>query len=598
MFFYSMNKFLTTIKDIKSVANKVFTTFAFTNQLNTITTMAGFKNPITILEAIRQIQANNYLLPAFQREFTWSHTQIERLFDSLMSGYPINSMMFWRVTGEASHKYRFYRILENYRERHMIHNTAFDTSIKESFFAIIDGQQRLTSLYIGLCGSYAYHRHYAHYDDTEWNFPTRHLYLNLSRTIKDEDDDRTYDFAFIDKAVTTDMLYEDREGCKWLRVGHVLTFGEQYDDHDFAEEHNLCRDERKVLSRLYSAITRTEPINYYEEDTANPDDAVNIFVRINSGGTRLSFADILLSITVAAWQKDAREEIRGLVDEVNKMGFNISHDYVLKAFLYLFHQDVKFKIGSFDNEFVRTVEGQWTEIRAAMSFLFRLLGVFGLNGSTLTSNYATLPLLLYLYRRGIYREVVTKAVHAEDRNIMKRWLLKTLLLRTFGYRSDWVLRISRRVVNGGEWLAFPATELEAELGQRITDTQFYETVLTNSYDNRLTWVVLSLLYQNLTFEGFMYDIDHLHPKSTCQELGIDRAMYDSVLNLQLLPREANNEKRAIPLEEWVEKASVGIERHEFLRTHLIPDVSLDIENFNTFIEARKQMLVERLKIIL
>lgn len=560
--------------------------------------MAGFKNPITVLEAIKEIQANNYLLPAFQREFTWNAVQVERLFDSLMKGYPINSMMFWRVRGAAKQKYKFYRILESFRERHKTHNEVFDPKLKDTFMAIIDGQQRLTSLYIGLCGSYAYHRHYARYDDTEWNFPTRHLYLNLSRMVPEEEDDKTYNFLFIDKAITTDVLYSDKEGDKWIRVGHVLTFGEDYDAHDFAEEHGLNRDERKMLSKLHEVITKSEVINYYEEDTEDPDKAVNIFVRINSGGTRLSFADILLSIAVAAWQQDAREEIHRLVDAVNAKGFSITHDYVLKAFLYLFHSDVKFRIGSFDNDFIGKVEKNWSDIRDAILEMFSLLRYYGLNGQTLTSNYATLPILHYMYKRGIWQNFTASISLADDRSAIKRWLMKTLLLQSFGYRSDGSLRRSRKVLQEKEWMAFPATDIERELGQTVSDEAFYDTVLSYQKDNRLAFVVLSLLYQGTTFDGFGYHLDHLHPAATWKKEIGEWNMYNSVLNLQLLSERENESKGAKPLELWVEEKTRSVSREAFLESHLIPDTDLSLECFAEFIEARKKLMIERLKMVL
>ena len=54
----------------------------------------AFVEPITIKEAIDNIHKKNYLLPAIQREFVWATEQIERLFDSLMRDYPINSFSF------------------------------------------------------------------------------------------------------------------------------------------------------------------------------------------------------------------------------------------------------------------------------------------------------------------------------------------------------------------------------------------------------------------------------------------------------------------------------------------------------------------------
>ena len=70
---------------------------------------SGFQTPMTIKDVIDNIHRNGYLLPAIQRKFTWSHGQIEMLFDSIMRGFPINSFMFWKITDSKIKKdYKFY----------------------------------------------------------------------------------------------------------------------------------------------------------------------------------------------------------------------------------------------------------------------------------------------------------------------------------------------------------------------------------------------------------------------------------------------------------------------------------------------------------
>ena len=107
--------------------------------------MSGFQTPITIKQAIDRIKTNAYLLPAFQREYVWYYYQVDNLFDSLMKGYPISSMLFWKVKDEAKNAYKFYKILDKYIEKYHIHNDAFNKNQVNDFHAILDGQQRLTS---------------------------------------------------------------------------------------------------------------------------------------------------------------------------------------------------------------------------------------------------------------------------------------------------------------------------------------------------------------------------------------------------------------------------------------------------------------------
>lgn len=114
-----------------------------------------FETPITIKTALDQIDRQTYVLPAIQREFVWRSGQIERLFDSLMRGYPIGSFLYWKVRQENVHDYRFYDFLFDYDQRTPRNSPINPNRITSDITAILDGQQRLTALNIGIRGSYA-----------------------------------------------------------------------------------------------------------------------------------------------------------------------------------------------------------------------------------------------------------------------------------------------------------------------------------------------------------------------------------------------------------------------------------------------------------
>ena len=59
--------------------------------------MSSYQTALTISTVIKNIDSKTYLLPSIQREFVWSTKQIEKLFDSIMMDYPINSFLFWKV---------------------------------------------------------------------------------------------------------------------------------------------------------------------------------------------------------------------------------------------------------------------------------------------------------------------------------------------------------------------------------------------------------------------------------------------------------------------------------------------------------------------
>src|SRR5436190_23791284 len=106
--------------------------------------------PITVGEAVLAIQRRDYLLPAIQREFVWSAEKTETLFDSLMRGYPVGSFLFWKVQPENSQKFKFYELMQCYDAFDNKRLRPYQIPEPKTLIVVLDGQQRLTSLTIGL----------------------------------------------------------------------------------------------------------------------------------------------------------------------------------------------------------------------------------------------------------------------------------------------------------------------------------------------------------------------------------------------------------------------------------------------------------------
>lgn len=323
----------------------------------------SFQAPITISQAIGRIESNKYLLPALQREFVWKSEKIEWLFDSLLRNYPRGSFLFWRVEGESKTHFRFYKILCEYRQYFKIHNEEIDTNGLPDFEAILDGQQRLTSLLIGLKGSYAYHLPRKWKVDDEYAIPTRQLYLNILAPVKDEEDQRIYNLSFLTKSDYT----SDGGSAKWFKVGLILNMVDNYEFNKYLDNNNYKENEftYKTLSALHSVIHTKPLINFYLEIEQDYDKALNIFIRVNSGGEPLDFSDLLMSIIVTQWNKlDAKKEFSDLIDNVRDIGFNIKNEFIIKTLLVLFCNDVKFKVINLKNNIVTNFEKNWEAIKS------------------------------------------------------------------------------------------------------------------------------------------------------------------------------------------------------------------------------------------
>jgi uncharacterized protein with ParB-like and HNH nuclease domain len=190
--------------------------------------------------------------------------------------------------------------------------------------AVLDGQQRLTSIYLGLKGTYAYKLKYLARSN-ENAYPVRKLYLNLLESPIENDNE--YDFRFL-----SEKEVQNNKNTYWFEVGKIL---DMQDDGDvalyvgenisYSEEFDYTKEQYKfainALSRLYNVINKAGTISYYKEKTEKLDKVLNIFIRVNSGGTKLSYSDLLLSIASAQWENhDAREEIIEFVDDINAIG--------------------------------------------------------------------------------------------------------------------------------------------------------------------------------------------------------------------------------------------------------------------------------------
>ena len=291
----------------------------------------AFQTPITISTALGSIERREYVLPAIQREFVWWPEQIECLFDSLMRGYPIGSFLFWIVRPEGIEKYKFYDFMLDYHERDNAHCASVGAVTRDEITAVLDGQQRRTALNIGLRGSYAYKLPRLWRNNPN-AFPVRRLYLNLLSEAEENEYDMQYDFRFL---TSKEAARRDETHC-WYRVGDILRAEDAVDLHDFLVDHELANQHGpfKVLAGLHEVV-RTKPVvAYYREEDQDLDKVLHVFIRTNSGGTKLSYSAMLMSMATAQWETlDARAEIHGKVDEINDMGggFGFSQDFLLKA---------------------------------------------------------------------------------------------------------------------------------------------------------------------------------------------------------------------------------------------------------------------------
>lgn len=560
---------------------------------------------VRIKDVISSIN-KDYFLPAIQREFVWRTDQIEKLFDSILGDYPIGSFLFWKVDEKNKEQWATFEFIRKFDEERSHNPEANLKGIARDIYLVLDGQQRMSSLFIGLKGSYRFF----HY---RWR--ATKLYLNLLKRPEPNDADPEeliYQFSFRESSDTK------KEGRLWYEVGRILDFDESEDAK--ADISQLLKplssadreNANRLIGRLHNKIHTLPTINFYEEKSQDYDKVLTIFVRANTAGTKLEYSDLLLSTATAKWEKlNAREEINELTTHLNEFGdgdgYGFGKDFVLKASLYLTEDlPIQYKVKNFTKANLRKIENNWDSIKTYLTTTVRLVAKFGYRWENIVAPLALLPISFWLMKRG--EDTFDKSSKKDDvaaQTEIKKWLTTALLKGAFGSSSDTTLKNLRDALQSEKtYKAFPSGSLNSALGidAKLTDAEL-EDLLANKYRGKYTYLILSLLYPDRDWKDTVFHEDHIFPESefsvrNLRKKGYDddkieryRSLFNTVLNLELLTDTENLSKNATPFKKWIASRDSG-----FKSRHLIPQMkSYDLDAFEEFIEARKRLLISQFK---
>jgi hypothetical protein len=573
--------------------------------------------PISVAEAILAIKNRDYLLPAIQREFVWTADKTVALFDSLMRGYPVGSFLFWKVDEQHSQKYKFFEFMQSYDAQDNKRLKAYDIPLPRSLTVVLDGQQRLTSLAIGILG-YRADRIKGKWSNNPNNYPKKKLYLNLAAKFDEQEElDREFDFRFLtdeEAAVSSDAEH-------WFPVRKVLEFREGHGVSNkqliaYAIGNKLNEWGGGALSRLCDVLLKDPIIHYFREDEQSLDRVLNVFVRLNSGGIPLSYSDLLLSIASAQWVSDAREAIYGLLDDLNEFGdgFEFDKDFVLKSALVLTDlADIGFSVDNFGKKNTEAIESGWeTNVRRPLTLAVELAAALGYHGKTLTSSNVLIPVAYYLRKLGSPAGFCTAPKYAEHRASIRKWLVASLLKSVLSSKTDTVLAAVRSAIRDSDEPVFPLLAVEkALLGHgvalRFSDDEL-DALLAAEYGKRNTFSVLAALYPSLNTQ-FKFHLDHVFPKSSFHKNKLKAAGFseeainrmqermNQVPNLQFLEGLVNQSKLDSAFADWIApKHAQKDEWEQYRSQHAIPLLpTYGLDQFDAFFDQRRDALRERLK---
>jgi uncharacterized protein with ParB-like and HNH nuclease domain len=587
----------------------------------------GFQPARTIASVLQEIEHQQLVLPAIQREFVWSDKKICSLFDSLMRGYPIGGFLYWRVSDKTIDTHAFYGFIKDYDQRppNNFCPRLGETTPSDNRFAILDGQQRLTSLNIGLRGSHTVKLPNKRWDNPD-AFPIRHLYLDLGASEPDPEEVGSEDETgetekYVFRFRTPEQAETENESShRWMRVSDILGLTGTQEILSYAVKADIGadKDAMEKLGRLRDIVHVHGTISPFIEPDQSIDRVMNIFIRANAQGEPLSFADLLLSQATAAWSSDkdgppvdAREEIRSFNEHLNRADrrFDFKRDQIMKACLVLADSSsVRFRIENYGRDQMLLIRDTWPDIKRCLDLAASLLEQLGLTAANLNARSVIHPLAYYIKHRGLDASYLTAKSAASDREQVRQWVLRSLLRQgIWGSGLDTLLTRLRAAIKEHGADGFPLAEVEktmGEAGKSLTfDAAAVEGLLQLRYGERNCFPLLSLIYPSS--EMIRRHVDHVYPqteftRSKLAKLGLSQdevstllAQAQEIPNLQLLNGSENESKGGRFPGMWLESAfSDPIDRAAVRAFHHLGDAGDSLDGFSDFFAARREKLAK------
>lgn len=546
------------------------------NKTQTIRRMVGYLN--------NPEQDGGFWLPNIQRPFVWNEGQICRLFDSILREYPISTLLVWKTTSSIRRR----KFIDNWHPALKLSDFYVPEDERKKCL-VLDGQQRLQSLFIGLCGS----------------FSGRELHFDVLSGTAALPDDIKYRFAFLPAATASfpwvkfkEVVFSQRRKRDWVQTLEQQAARALSDTEKDQIENNL-----DLIDRTFKM---DDSITYQELDSIdNPalyteDDVVEVFIRANSGGTKLEKSDLLFSLLNATWDV-ADNRMEELLDKLNRHGFAFDRDFVLKTCLVLLNQGAQYEVAKFRKPGVReAIELQWDQLSASIQAVADFV-----RGKTyiqcdkaLPSYLALIPLIYVCY----HFPTAWKSAKNVD-----TFLVRTLLVGVFSGQSDRI--IDALVKRFKELQGFDEPEGYAVIrsqGRSLEMTP--ERFFGMGYGSKTIHLIFNLWYPTFShvpaYDNNLPQIDHIFAQSQLKavkvkspETGRPVMKYreearNQLANCMLLTRTENGSggKSDMPPVDWFDGKNDA-----YLDLHLIPkDRALwTVDRYEDFMAERQRLIAQR-----
>ncbi|MEW6521503.1 MAG: DUF262 domain-containing protein [Thermodesulfobacteriota bacterium] len=554
-----------------------------------------------VADAVTEIDEEKFVLPVIQRSLVWTEDKMELLFDTLLKGDSFGGVMV--IEEEKDSKPLF-----NYRpftkDGNFILSRQID-NLKQSQFFVIDGQQRLQTFYIGLKGSIngksLYFDLFSDFN-LEYEFKFENDENKLPKISK-ENIDRIIQnhFWYPVKA----LLGELKNTGKYKQVVKeiIAKYKIANDTEQDHIEENILSFYENVLNSETLGISKVV-INKSLPEIDNRQRIVELFRRLNDGGTRLSSFDLVASIL-----KGFSWEMEGFLKEMleSYQDIGLTQDNLIKLVFILQdnHNREMASIQATDADFaIKNRDRIEATIKALKDFIecSKTYEYYKEGGRSF------IPLFFIAYHL-FHKEIDNKALEKYFSNyetgntdfpLMKRWLYHSLINGVFRSRgAGWIpyktgIRKILDTIKQYRNNIFPIEELfQVYINHPIT---FTATYTSNNLDQLDSSFVYYLIYDRARTTR-TNDVDHIMPKSILESKGYDLEKINSIKNFQLLDYGTNRgSKNGSPFASWVNNPAYVKDKKSYITIHLIPqDEELWREDkFELFIEERSKLILKKL----
>ncbi|VXB57199.1 conserved hypothetical protein [Flavobacterium sp. 9AF] len=401
----------------------------------------------------------------------------------------------------------------------------------------------MTSLYIGLKGTRTLKKPKAWWDNPN-AFEEKQLYINLRYQPQEENPDDNYEFEFHKKK----SIPKNDERNYWFKVGKILDLESIF---EYATDNSLSKNEAQILEKLKNAFCTNSLISYFEETEKNLDKVLKIFIRVNSGGTQLSYSDLLMSILTANFSSDIRDLMNKFVDSVRDQGFGVmGRDQVLKTCLLLTESNHIFQLKNFSKSNINKIEDNWEKITEAVFKAIKLLQEFGYT-NRLSSAYILSILAYYIFINENYTQ--------DNKEQMLNFVRNTQITSYFTTSLDGKLEVAAKTLRDSDnFKDFNEKLSNSKVQPLKISGDDIERMLDFQYGNPAVLPILQILYPNLDFKNSTFHIDHIYPKSKFNAINLSlpieyHGKANFLYNLQLLEGDENLAKKAKDPEIWLDE---------------------------------------------